>query len=102
MGYKLRFVQSFDKGDSGRFLEMEKKFIALEKQTGDMTCGRRYVPVMGREPTNTLIWEAEFTTMERALECLKTIEENADHEALLDEQTVYMRDAYIELYKLLE
>ena len=60
MAYKMRFVQTFDKANSERFLELEKGFVALEKKTPEMKVGRRYVPVVGKEATNTMIWEAEY------------------------------------------
>lgn len=101
MSYKLRFVQTFDKSGSKAFLDLEQKFIQLER-TQQIKTGRRFLPVMGRMPTNTLIWEAEFNSMESALSTLKEIEENADHDALLDEQIIYMKDMYIEIYKELE
>ena len=99
MAYKLRFVQSFDKGNAGAFLRLEQTFIELEKRDPKMACGKRYVSVMGKEPTNTMIWEAEFETMEAAVENLKAIENSTAHDELLREQIGYMRDAHIELYK---
>lgn len=102
MGYKLRFVQYFDKKDSQRFLEIEKKFIELEQKDKNMVSGSRYVPLMGREPSNTLVWEAEFSSLEGATECLKNIEQNSAHDSLLDAQIIYMRDAYVEIYKKLD
>jgi|GEM_PF-511219 len=102
MGYKLRFVQTFDKKDSDAFLRLEQKFITLEENSPGMARGRRYVPVMGREGTNTLVWEADFSAMEDAVACLKALEENTEHDELFEEQVVYMRDAYVELYRELE
>jgi len=102
MSYKMRFVQMFDKGASKRFLELESNFIELEKRTPGMKCGRRYVPVMGREPTNTMVWEADYDTMEEAVQALQAIEGNTEHDQFLDEQIQYMRDAYVEIYRELE
>ncbi len=102
MPYKMRFVQLFDKADSKRFLELERNFIELEKRTLEMKCGRRFVPVIGREPTNAMIWEADYATMEEATQALQAIENNSEHDLLLDEQIRYMRDAYVEIYRELE
>jgi len=99
MAYKLRFVQYFDKSDTNAFLTLEQKFIALEKQDASMACGKRYVSVMGREPTNTMVWEAEFETMKEAVSNLEKIETSSEHDKLLDEQIRFMRDAYVEIYK---
>lgn len=99
MAYKMRFVQIFDKANSERFLELEKGFVALEKKTPEMKVGRRYVPVVGKEATNTMIWEAEYETMEEAVAALQTIENNSEHDELLAEQIQFMRDAYVEIYR---
>lgn len=99
MMYKMRFVQYFDKSDSEAFLKLEKKFVDLENETPEMTNGRRYVPVIGREPTNCMVWEAEFPSMEAAVQALHTIEQNDTHDALLEEQIRFMRDTYVEIYQ---
>lgn len=99
MAYKMRFVQYFDKRDSEMFLNLEKKFVELEEKTPDMKNGRRYVPVIGKEPTNTMIWEGEFETLEAAIEDLKVIQGSSEHDDLLDEQIKYMRDTYVEIYE---
>lgn len=64
-----------------------------------MKKGRRFVPIIGREPSNTLIWEAEFESLASATQALTAIEENAEHDALLEKQTPFMRDAYAEIYR---
>lgn len=99
MGYKMRFVQTYDKGDAAEFLDLEKTFIELEEKTPNMKKGRRYVSVIGKEPTNTMIWEAEYDTMEEAVKALQIIESNSDHDKLLADQIKYMRDAYVEIYR---
>jgi len=99
MAYKMRFIQYFDKRDSRAFLDLERNFIELEKKTPEMKCGRRFVPVIGREPSNAMIWEADYDSMEEAAAALRIIEENAEHDELLDEQIKFMRDAYVEILK---
>lgn len=99
MAYKMRFMQTFDKRDSEAFLALERKFMALEAQTPGMKKGRRFVPVIGRTPVNTLIWEAEFERLADAVSALEAIEGNAEHELLLREQIRFMRDSYVEIYQ---
>lgn len=99
MVYKMRFVQTFDKKDEAAFLALEKKFIQLEEKTSNMKNGRRYVPVMGKEAVNTMIWEAEYDSAEEAMDALNIIQENPEHDELLEEQICYMRDSYVELYR---
>jgi hypothetical protein len=95
----MRFVQYFDKKDSKAFLDLEKEFIRLEEKTPEMKNGRRFVPVISKDPTNTMIWEAEFESLEAAVFALKVIEENGEHDDLLDKQIAFMRDTYVEIYK---
>jgi hypothetical protein len=102
MAYKLRFVQKFHKADQELFLKLEKNFIELERKDPRMPVGRRYLPISAKEPTNTLIWEAEFPSLEAAIVALQTIEGNSEHDALLDQQIGCMIEAYTELYKELE
>lgn len=99
MGYKMRFVQTFDKSNSQVFLDLEQNFIELEKNTPEMKCGRRYIPVIGREATNTMVWEADYDTLEEAVQALSIIAGNPEHDRLLDEQIRYMRDSYVEIYE---
>ena len=99
MVYKLRFVQYFDKSDTEAFWKWEKKFVELEEKTPELKVGKRYAPIIGREPTNTMIWEAEYDTMEEAVRVLETLDQNSEHDKLLENQIKYMRDTYVELYQ---
>lgn len=101
MVYKLRFVQTFDKKNEEAFWALEKKFMELEEKTPELKRGNRYVPMMGREPTNTLIWEAEYNSLEEAMNVIGLLENNDEHSELLQNQIVFMRDAYVELYRLM-
>ena len=99
MVYKLRFVQTFDKSNEKVFWDWEKKFVELEEKTPELKRGNRYVPVIGREPTNTMIWEAEYDSLEEAMSVIGLLENNDEHDTLLQQQIAYMRDAYVELYR---
>lgn len=99
MVYKLRFVQKFKKANQALFLQIEKKFIELEKTEPGFPSGKRFLPVTGKEASNTLIWEAEFSSMEDVVSALHTIEDNTQHDELLAEQIEYMSDTYSEIYK---
>ena len=99
MGYRLRFVQHFDKKDSEAFLRLEKKFMELEHNESDLVAARRFVPVSGKLPTNTLIWEADFPTMAEVTAFMETLEQNVAHDELLEQQILYMTDYYVEILK---
>ena len=95
----MRFVQYFDKSDADQFLKLEREFIKLEQQIPDMKNGRRFLSVIGREPTNTMIWEAEFESLEAATDALRVLDQSSEHDRLLNMQIKYMRDTYVEIYK---
>ncbi len=99
MAYKLRFVQHFDKRHEKEFWECEKKFAELEKANPGLKRGRRFAPILGKEPVNTMIWEGEYESEKEALEALAYLSANDEHDKLLDEQIKYMRDNYVELYQ---
>lgn len=100
MVYKLRFVQYYDKKDTEAFWKWEAEFKRLEEETPGLKLGKRFIPLIGREPTNTMIWEAEYDSLEDSVKVLKTLEENSQHDKLLEEQIKYMRDTYVELYEM--
>ena len=102
MPYKLRFVQTINQSHKNEFLTLEKQFMALEKSNPHMPQGRRFLPVSGKEPTNTLIWECEFETMEAVVTQLQAIYDDPKHEELLKQQIPYMQDSYTEIYEVFE
>jgi hypothetical protein len=99
MAYKLRFVQKFSHKDKENFLRLEKEFIKFEKNNPSMPQGTRYLPVSGKESTNTLIWECTFDTLESLTKQFQAIYSNCDHENLLNQQVLYMQDCFAEIYE---
>jgi hypothetical protein len=98
----LRFVQRYRPADREAFMNVEAKFAAMERRRTDWLRGRRYQPLMGREPSNTLIWEAEFPTAAEAQAALARVASDPEHERLFREQVPYMSDAYTEIFEVLE
>ena len=101
MTYKLRFVQKIDQSKKEEFLAVEREFMKLEKSNPQMPQGTRYLPVSGKEPTNTLIWECCFETLEELTAQLQAIYDNPEHEELLKRQIPFMQDSYTEIYEVL-
>lgn len=99
MAYKLRFVQRIDQSKKNEFLAVEKEFAKLELDDPNMPCGTRYLSISGKEPTNTLIWECRFDTMEELTRQFQAIYDNPIHEELLQKQIPYMQDSYTEIYE---
>lgn len=102
MVYKLRFVQRFKQHSRNEFLELEKLFIDLERTQTDFPKAKRYIPVTGKEPTNTLIWEAEFASLEDVYNALHILAVSTEHDELFSKQSEYMLDSYTEIYQQFE
>lgn len=102
MAYKLRLVQRFEAASRQAFLELESKFAELERENADFPKGKRYLPLAGREPGNTLIWECEFESLEAANAALALFEQDDRHEELARRQLPYFKDAYTEIYRTWE
>jgi hypothetical protein len=99
MAYKLRFIQRISQKDKGDFLELEKKFMEIERMNPGMPQGRRFLPISAKEPTNTIIWECEFDTLEALVRQFQSIYEDASHEELLQKQVLFMEDSHVEIYQ---
>ena len=102
MSYKLRFVQHFRQENEKEYLELEKLFVDLESKAKDFPKGKRYMPVTGKEASNTLIWESEFETLKAAQDALALIITDTRHEELFQKQVPYILDTYTEIYKPFE
>jgi len=102
MSYKLRFVQHFRQENGKEYLELEKLFVDLESKAKDFPKGKRYMPVTGKEASNTLIWESEFETLKAAQDALAFIITDTRHEELFQKQVPYILDTYTEIYKPFE
>lgn len=99
MAYLLRFVQRIDQAHRAEFLAIERQFERFEQAHG-MPRGRRYLPVSGAQPTNTLIWECEFGTLELVTQQLAAMQAHPEHERLLAMQLPFMQESYTEIYEV--
>jgi hypothetical protein len=102
MSYLLRFVQKFQEHDQAAFLVLEKKFIQLEESITEFPKGKRYLPYAGREPSNTLIWECEFQTLQAAQDALDFLNHDPRHAELFQQQVQFFVESYVEIYQTLE
>ena len=66
MAIRMRIIQNYDITKENEFWLLEKKFVELEKRRTDFPKGRRLKPISGSLPTNTLVWEGDFPSMEAA------------------------------------
>jgi hypothetical protein len=99
MPYKLRFVQKFILSETDAFNTLERQFAEFENQYPEFPKGKRYNPLTGKEPSNTLIWECDFDTLEDLQKAHNFLMNDTRHEDLFKEQAKFMLDAYTEIYK---
>lgn len=102
MSYKLRIIQRFQPNKMKEFLELEALFVKLSQTIRDISEGRRYLAVSGREPGNTFIWEQDFESLDAIEKFLAFIETSPDHDELFQKQVQFFGDYYTEIYKELE
>lgn len=102
MVYILRFVQRYRPGDRLAYMRLESRFRQLEQQCPNFPQGRRYEPVFGGEPTNTLIWECEFPCLQEVEKALELLASDPQHDRLFEEQSPYIAQMRTEVLKLLE
>ncbi len=102
MAYILRFVQRFNPADTAAFMALEARFAALERSGAGLPRGQRLQPFAAKEPTNTLIWECRFPTLQEAQQAVAALSASKEHEALLRQQAPMMTDAWTEIYQVLE
>jgi hypothetical protein len=99
MSFKLRFVQRFKQEYISEYLEMEKRFIEMEQKYPEFPRGKRYLPYTGREPSNTLIWECDFETLEAAQHALSFMMSDNRHEDLFQQQSKFILGTWTEIYQ---
>ena len=96
MAIKMRILQTYAVAYEKEFLALEKKFAALETRYRNFPRGVRYKPLAGAQPTNTLIWECDFPTLDAARAALEFFAGNVHHEALARQQRKYFKEVRIE------
>jgi hypothetical protein len=101
MTIRMRIVQTFSAAHAGAFLALEKRFAELEAQRSDFPQGRRFCPIAAVDPTNTLIWEADFPTLDAAHGALRMFAADTQHEDLAVQQRPFFRDVRIEFLESL-
>jgi hypothetical protein len=102
MSVTMRILQRFDVRKTSEFLDLEKKFAALEKRRPDYPKARRMKPIAADEPINTLIWECEFKSLNDAKEALDFFAGDAEHDVLYPLQLPFFEQVKIGFYENLE
>ena len=102
MSYLLRFVQTYQPTAAQTFFELEAQFKELERRSSQFPQGRRSQLMSEGEPTNTLIWEGEFSSLQDLQDALKTIADNPTHTALFEKQLPFIVEMRTEICKILD
>jgi hypothetical protein len=102
MPITMRILQQFDVRKEKEFLELERRFAALERSRPDLPQGRRMKPISGSEPCNTLVWQGEFASLDEARKALDSFAADETHEELFAEQSQFFKSVRIEFYENLE
>lgn len=101
MAYVLRFIQSYKPAHRREFLALESQFEELEHNSKTLPKGRRSQPLAGSEPTNTLIWECEFSSLAEVQEALASFDNDPEHARLFEQQAPYIVQVRTEILERL-
>ena len=101
MAIILRLIQQYQPAHKAVFHELEKQFAQLEHQ-GILPRGERLVPISGREPANTIVWQCRFESLAAAEKALKQIDANAEQTDLAKKQHPLFQQSWVEFYEVLE
>ena len=101
MAIVLRLVQQFQHSKKQEFMELEKQFAELEHR-GVLPRGERLVPISGRDPGNTVIWQARFENFAAVEAALKLFETNPEHTELANKQKLFFESSWVEFYEVME
>ncbi len=101
MAIILRLVQRFQHSKREEFIALEKEFAQLEHR-GILPRGERLIPISGREPGNTIVWQRRFESLAEAETALKLFETNPEHTELANQQKHYFEGTWVEFYEIVD
>lgn len=101
MAIILRLVQRFRHSKKDEFMTLEKEFAQLEHR-GILPRGERLMPISGRDPGNTIIWQRRFESLAEAEKALKLFETNAEHTELANKQKHFFEGTWTEFYEVMD
>jgi hypothetical protein len=102
MTYILRLVQQYHPSSARAFLELEAQFQELERRSPLLPQGGRYQPLLGVEPTNTLVWECKCGSLADVQKTLEQLASDPAHAALFEKQSPYISAMRTEVYRVLD
>jgi hypothetical protein len=94
-------VQRFQHSKREEFIALEKEFAQREHR-GILPRGERLIPISGREPGNTIVWQRRFESLAEAETALKLFETNPEHTELANQQKHYFEGTWVEFYEIVD
>jgi hypothetical protein len=102
MSYILQFVQKYQPSAAEDFFKLEAQFKELERCSPEFPQGRRFQLLSKGQPTNTMVWEGEFASLDDVQNALKKLADDPTHTALFEKQLPYIVEMRTEIYRVLE
>jgi hypothetical protein len=81
------------------YLDVERRFERWERDRGKVAA-RRLRGLVGRDPVDSFVWEAEFADRRAAMAALEEIEADGTHAELWAEQVRYIHARRVELLEI--
>ena len=101
MAILMRLVQQYDPDHKQEFHALEKQFAQLEHR-GILPRGERLIPISGREPANTIVWQCRFDSLAAAEAAMKKIDASDEHTELAKKQHPMFQQSWVEFYEYLD
>lgn len=101
MAVVMRLIQQYDPKHKQDFHALEKQFAELEHR-GILPRGERFIPISGREPANTIVWQCRFESLSAAEIAIKKIDACDEHTELAKKQHPMFQQSWVEFYELLD
>jgi len=97
----MRLIQQYDPAHKQEFHALEKQFAELEHR-GLLPRGERLIPISGREPANTIVWQCRFDSLAAAEAAMKKIDASDGHTELAKKQHPMFQQSWVEFYEFLD
>jgi hypothetical protein len=97
----MRLIQQYDPAHKQEFHSLEKQFADLEVR-GILPRGERLIPISGREPANTIVWQCRFDSLAAAEAAMKKIDTSDEHTDLAKKQHPMFQQSWVEFYEILD
>ncbi len=102
MSYILQFVQKYHPSAAEDFFKLEAEFKELERCCPEFPQGRRFQLLSQGQPTNTMVWEGEFASLDDVQNALKKLADDPTHTTLFERQLPYIVEMRTDIYLVLE